>query len=262
MAHDGTGTGWDPAAPGDSDFVKNGAKEIRDLRIGVGARLAKEHISPDAASVGGEHLQGSAKAYYGGSAPTKRPDTSTNLDNGAGTGGDKGRLWVDGGVLKYWNGSAWTAISAGGSAAVAVLSDTKAAGTTGGSFAAGSWQTRTLQTEVDPSGIVSLAANAFTLGAGTYEVYVEAPMFAANGHQARLWNVTDGTVQANGSAEWAMATSPYNQTSSFIRTVFTLAGSKAFRVEHRVESNATAGRAPSSAFGISVVYTQVLIRKI
>jgi hypothetical protein len=253
-----TATSWDTASPSNGENVKDGAQEIRFLRTGIATRANKEHVAAGASDAGGEHKPGSAVAFYAGSAPTQRPDAATALDNV----NDRGRLWLDGGVLKYWNGTTWTAISGSASYSVAILSDQKAAGTTGGSFTAGSWQTRTLNTELDPSAIVSLSANAFTLAAGTYEVCVEAPMFAANGHQARLYNVTDAAVQALGSCEWSMATSPFNQTSSFIRTVFTLAGTKVLRVEHRTESNATAGRSPSSAFGVSVVYTQVTIRKL
>jgi hypothetical protein len=99
MANDGTGTNWDITSPANADPVKDGAREIRDLRIGVAARLDKEHVETDISGAGGEHLNGSAKAYYASAAPTKRPDTTTNLDGST----DAGRLWIDSddGLLKY-----------------------------------------------------------------------------------------------------------------------------------------------------------------
>lgn len=262
MAHDGTGAGWDGTAPVDPDLVKDGAKEIRDLRLGTAIRANKEHVAAAAASVGGEHLQGSAKCYYGGSAPTKRPDTSTNLDNGSTTAGDKGRLWIDSGVLKYWNGTTWAAVSGAASYTVAVLSHVTSAGTSGGSIAAGSWVTRTLNTELDPSSIVTLSSNQFTLAAGTYEIEADSPIYAGDEHQSRLYNVTTAVVTANGTAERSGSSSPTNQTSSKIKTVVTIAGSTVFRIEHRVTTNAQLGRAPASAFGISCVFGYVTIRKL
>lgn len=263
MAHDGTGTGWDVTSPADSEFEKDGSKEIRDLRKGVGIRNDKEHVADATTSVGGEHLQGSAKAYYGGSAPTKRPDTSTNLDNVAGTGGDKGRLWVDGGVLKYWNGSAWIAISGAASYTIAVIGHVLSAGTSGGSIVAGSWVTRPINTEIsDASGIVSISSNQFTLAAGTYEIEADSPIYAGGNHQSRLFNVTDATVTQAGSAEFSPSSSPFAQTSSKIKTVVTIAGTKVFRIEHRVGVNSQFGVAPSSAFGQSVTFGTVVVRKI
>lgn len=264
MAHDGTGTGWDVTSPADAEFVKDGAKEMRDLRKALGLREGKEHVAdaagtnPLLATGGGEHKQGSAVAFYGGAAPTKRPDTVTNLDNA----GDRGRFWVDAGVLKYWNGAAWVAAAAAASYSVAILSDVKASGTAGGTFAAGAWTTRTLNTELDPSGIVTLAANQFTLAAGTYEIEAIAPCYAGNTHQARLWSVTAAAIIATGSSEFSSASSPFAQTSSIVRTVVTIAAPTTYRIEHRCETNGQFGRATLATFGTSNVYAIVSIRKV
>lgn len=92
MANDGTGTGWSETSPANTESVSDGAQEIRDLRKGLRIRLEKEHEDMGATSAGGEHLAGSAKAYYQSAAPTQRPDTATptTLD-----GDDNGRLFVD-----------------------------------------------------------------------------------------------------------------------------------------------------------------------
>ena len=104
MAHDGSGEEWKETDPQDAEFVRDGAKETRDLRIGLRLRLEKEHVEPAAASAGGEHLAGSAKAFRASAAPTLRPDAVTPLD-----AGDAGRLWIDSdtGYLYVWSGTAW-----------------------------------------------------------------------------------------------------------------------------------------------------------
>jgi hypothetical protein len=108
MAHSGDGTGWTITDPTDSEFFKDGAKEIRDLRTGVGIRSDKEHVALAGSSAGGEHKEGSAKAYYEATGPTNRPDGSTAL-----TAADAGRLWVDSDdqLLYHYNGSAWALIT-------------------------------------------------------------------------------------------------------------------------------------------------------
>ena len=110
MAHSGDGTGWSETTPADTEFVKDGAKEVRDLRKGARIRLAKEHDTPAASSVGGEHKAGSAKAYYQSSAPTTRPDGSTAL-----TAADNGRLFVDSddnAVYVYIHGTGFVQLAA------------------------------------------------------------------------------------------------------------------------------------------------------
>lgn len=266
MANDGTGTGWDEASPGDSSVVPLTPQEIRDIRKGLRLRVSKEHITPAAASVGGEHTAGSAKAFYTAVTPTTRPDGVTALDNVATPTGDKGRMWVNGTTLAVWTGTTWATINASSSGvAIAHLYDTKATGLNGGSFASGSYLTRTLQTEDDPNGIVTLSANRFTLAAGTYYIRSIAPAFKVNGHKTRLQNITDATTSAIGSSEFSGSGGDYAQTESKIETIVTIAGAKAFEIQHRCETtNADTkswGRACPSSFAINEVYTQVMIVK-
>jgi hypothetical protein len=257
VAHDGTGTSWTEADPQNAEFVKDGAKEMRDLRIGVADRIAKEHEHPAASGAGGEHKAGSA-VVYSGSEPTTRPDGTTALD-----ADDEGRLWNDGGTLKYWNGTDWVALSSAASFSSCVVGHIVSAGTSGGTATAGSWQTRTINFENDPSGIVTLpGSNQFQLTAGTYEIVCEANGYACNGHQCRLYNVTDAAVDAVGSAEFASATSPYGQSTSRIHHHAVLAGTKAFRIEHRVETTGSFGRAVSSSFSVQSVHMTVTVRRI
>jgi len=51
----GDGTAWDETTPSNATNLRDGDDHQRDLRIGTRIRLAKEHVTPAAASVGGEH---------------------------------------------------------------------------------------------------------------------------------------------------------------------------------------------------------------
>ena len=106
MGHSGDGTGWDSTDPANDEVISDGAKEIRDLRTGVGIRVDKEHVALATDSAGGEHKPGSAKAYNADStAPTTRPD-GEDLSNE-----DEGRLWVDSNnILKWYTGSSWVSL--------------------------------------------------------------------------------------------------------------------------------------------------------
>ena len=100
----GDGTGWDTAAPADTDLRSVGAKEIRDLRLGVGIRVDKEHIALSSSSAGGEHKEGSAVVYSEPAVtePSNKPDGVTALDSV-----DEGRLLVSAGKMYLYSGTGW-----------------------------------------------------------------------------------------------------------------------------------------------------------
>lgn len=255
-------TDWDEAAPAGSDPRNKGDDEIRYLRASVRARLAKEHDTPATSSAGGEHKAGSAKVYYATSDPTLRPDGVTAL-----SAADAGRLLYrsDLAALKVYSGSAWGLVGASGGAAFAVLNDTKAANTAGGSFTSGAWRTRTLNTEVaDPSSIVTLASNQFTLAAGTYYVRASAPAMRVNSHQARLRNITDSSTTLAGRPMYSAFGGAYASSDSVIEGMFTIAGTKVFEVQHQCETTSASsnGLGQPGNFGENNIYTTVLIVKV
>ena len=95
---------WDESSPVITEPRRDGALEVNTLREGVADRIAKEHVHPAAADVGGEHLEGSARAYFQDGAPVNRPD-----GGGALAAADEGRLWVDSNdsnKLYVWDGVA------------------------------------------------------------------------------------------------------------------------------------------------------------
>ena len=79
---------------------------------------------------------------------------------------------------------------------VAVLTDSKASGTSGGTGVATTWTTRTLNTiQSDPNGlIIDLASNTFKLAAGSYQVR-NISAFRHTGHtRMRVYDVTNAVV--------------------------------------------------------------------
>lgn len=148
---------------------------------------------------------------------------------------------------------------------VAFISDQKAAGTEGGGFTSGAFQTRDLNTLVDPFGIVSLSSNQFTLQAGTYRVRAKAPAYSDAGsidrHQCKIRNVTDSTDTLIGSSEYNGDGG--NTTSSFVEGLIVITSAKTFALQHRCgTTQATFGFGLASNFGVNEVYATVEIEKL
>lgn len=140
-----------------------------------------------------------------------------------------------------------------------ILEDQKASGNAGGTFTAAAWQTRTLNTEVvDSNSDCTLASNQFTLVAGTYEIEASAPGAAVNQHQIRLRNITDSTTDATGTSEFSSTA----QTRSHLKIRLTIAGSKAFEIQHYCQTTGVGnGFGVTGGFGTEV-YTTVFIRRV
>ena len=79
---------------------------------------------------------------------------------------------------------------------VAVLTDTKASGTSGGTGVATTWTTRTLNTiQSDPNGlIIQLESNTFKLAAGSYQVRNISAFRHTGKTRMRLYDVTNAVV--------------------------------------------------------------------
>ena len=143
--------------------------------------------------------------------------------------------------------------------AYAFVRDEKADGTAGGTSTLGSWQTRTLNAEVfDPDGIVTLAANQFTLGAGSYFIVARAPGFNVGTHMVRIQNVTDATTVGEG-ASCDSATGHNDHATVAGRT--TIAAAKAFELQHQSESTRiNDGFGTATTFAVTTeVYAEVWI---
>lgn len=142
------------------------------------------------------------------------------------------------------------------------VQDQKSSGTNGGTFTSGDWRTRTLNTVVtNEITSASLSSNRISLPAGTYFLKAFAPAFKVEGHQTRIYNITDTSLILTGTAAYAAdAFDVLNH--SFVQGRFTLGGTKNIELQHRSEnsqSNTGLGRAGS--FGTEV-YSDIMIWKI
>ena len=147
---------------------------------------------------------------------------------------------------------------------VAIIADVKAYNAGGGTFTAGAWRTRDLNTELDdPSNIVTIASNQFTLQAGTYLVEWSAPAYIAGRHSSRLQNITDSTTDAEGTAEYTADEDDVSTMSRGVK-VITVASAKAFEIQHYASlTSGTFGLGVNSnVAGQNSVYTLVKIHKI
>jgi hypothetical protein len=148
---------------------------------------------------------------------------------------------------------------------VAIIADVKAINVAGGTFTSGAWRTRDINTELDdPSNIVTIASNQFTLQAGTYLVEWKAPAFEVGVHTTRLQNITDSTTDAEGMQSYAASADSVENTSSGAGIV-TITSAKVFEIQHYSAETRAEGSGfglASSATGSNSVYTLVKIHKI
>lgn len=144
---------------------------------------------------------------------------------------------------------------------IAYVKDIKIS-TDGGTSLAAGWQQRNLNTLEDPNGIVtSLAANVFTLPAGTYDIEASAPAYKVSAHQIRLRS--PGVTNLLGTDEFA-GNADTVQTRSFMAGQITINTPTAFAIEHYTGvAVASAGLGVFSGAGEAYhVYTMVKITKI
>ncbi|GBG55152.1 hypothetical protein SPFL3102_03586 [Sporomusaceae bacterium FL31] len=144
----------------------------------------------------------------------------------------------------------------------AELCETQPSGTGSGTFTAGAWRTRTLNTKVKDTIGVMLVSNQFELPAGVYKITSDAPAQAVNRHKIRLQNITDNITVNIGQCGYTSA-SGYASTPAHLSCTITLSSSKKFEIQHMCESTAPGGFGVASAFaGVNEIYTTVFIEKV
>ena len=113
----------------------------------------------------------------------------------------------------------------------AVLTDTKAAPNSGGSFLKNFWRVRDINTEqFDDDNIASISNNQFTLQAGTYFIKASALSSNVGDNQLRIYNATDSSELARGTVCQSII-----DGANFTATVqarVTITAAKAFEIQH------------------------------
>ena len=113
----------------------------------------------------------------------------------------------------------------------AVLTDTKAAPNSGGSFLKNFWRVRDINTEqFDDDNITSISNNQFTLQAGTYFIKASALSSNVGDNQLRIYNATDSSELARGTVCQSII-----DGANFTATVqarVTITAAKAFEIQH------------------------------
>ena len=165
------------------------------------------------------------------------------------------------------------AAAAGGKfASYAVICDQKTAGSNGGAFTSGSWQTRDLNTEItDVDGIVSISSNEFVLSTGSYLLKWSAPACQVDMHQTRLYDVTGTASIISGSSENAESTMTGYPTEDnkvatksigFARVTVGAGVTNTYKIEHRCfVTRADHGLGVGGNFGELERFTMVEIYK-
>lgn len=150
----------------------------------------------------------------------------------------------------------------GGGTSYAIFQHQEASGTAGGTFTAGAYRTRPINTTITNNITgCSLASNQITLPAGTYIVQCFVYASVVGQHKANLQNITDSSTTIFGIGYNTIAASGVSGPS-IIQGYFTITGSKVFEVQDRCDSTAgTVGFGYAQSFGTEV-YLTILISKV
>ena len=144
---------------------------------------------------------------------------------------------------------------------VCILKDIKSAGTNGGIFTAGSWQTRTLNTLEGNVNFVTLniSTSEFTIQPGIYTLSISSPACNVQNHQIRLFNVTDNQYVMGNNA----FSSGGVMTTSNLTYYEIVQNPTIYKIQHicsYTSPNIGFGRA--TGFNSEEVYTNVNIRRL
>ena len=118
----------------------------------------------------------------------------------------------------------------------AIICDQKSLGTDGGTFTAGAWRTRDIDTEVsDEDGIVTISSNQFTLQAGNYFIEASAPAYHVDRHQAALYDITADNFHTVGTNEYAKGDAGTG-SRSIVTARVTISSANVYEIRHRCQT--------------------------
>jgi hypothetical protein len=229
----------------DADHLLEVFPIITDFLAGDVLTLNIEQVAPSANQLTFAAISGGSG---GGGLGLTVTDGVTTVDN-------VGQITIEGGTVIDGGGGQ---IRIKNMRDYILVRDEKAAGVNGGTFTAGSWQIRDINTEVsDAGGHCSIGSNEITLEAGTYEYRISAPAYEVNWHQARLYDVTNAEVIPNSESTPLFCFNGYGGSNcAVIVGIMVLIGSTDIRIEHRCETTVSgSGLGGCSDFGEKEIYT-------
>ena len=138
---------------------------------------------------------------------------------------------------------------------IAVLTDSKASGTSGGTGVAAAWTTRELNTiQSDPNGLIlQLESNTFRLAAGSYQVRNISAFHKTRETRMRLYDVTNGVVIG-----YSVSLDVQNQSNQYLDMNVRIIPHKdtVYRLEYYITSSgATHLGVPASLATIDEIYS-------
>lgn len=140
------------------------------------------------------------------------------------------------------------------------ITDSKSIGSNGGTFTAGSWQVRDLNTISSVNNSIAIIQNQIIIQPGTYTFRISAPAYRVGLHQIRLQNVTDNQTMAYGAS--AIANANGSITFSTLEANITVTKVTNLQVQHRcTTTEENDGYGIAGGFG-DEIYTTVKITRI
>ncbi len=140
---------------------------------------------------------------------------------------------------------------------IATITDSRSAGSNGGTFTAGSWVTRVLNEIQGSQNFCTLSANQFTLVPGTYQINVTTCACGVQNHQFRIYNITDSKSIAVSQNGYTLNS---NDSISAV-VVVTISTNTTYEIQHRcTKTVADYGFGRGVGFGEDEIYTAVTVR--
>lgn len=136
-------------------------------------------------------------------------------------------------------------------------------GSNAGTFFDSKWVDRDINnTQVAYGPSISRSGGTFTLTAGTYRIVASAPAHQVDGHQVRLYNITDATADLIGSSSYAGSAADINVLSQ-LEGVLTISSTKSYDLQHRCLTQKNGdGLGKAANVGNSEYYSRVYIEKL
>jgi hypothetical protein len=143
-------------------------------------------------------------------------------------------------------------------------SEQQAIGTNGGTFTAGSWQTRTLNTSTVTSGLYphsKLSSNQIILNPGTWYLRASCPAFCVGENSARFYDAAGATAFAMGQVTDSGVLPEGSTTNALVENTATFGNTAAVEIQHRCATSVdNVGFGKATGFGTEV-YTTVFVQE-